>query len=307
MPMPGRMIRDGKAYRYSFQGQEKDAETGKEAFQLRLWDGRIGRWLTVDPKGTGFSPYVGMGNNPVVNIDPDGGCVVGVDCPPEFDWMGQGTNVLDEVVLGGGGGGVNWTSDAISNGGIYDFSTMSQAGWETTYAIAGMQMTSINAIMKPKPSWMSIAESQIGVKELTNNNDGIIVEKYLKSTGLPKGNAWCGAFVNWSLESAGIDGVEPKNGNHPARALSWRNWGVKLDKPAFGAIATKTRRGGGHVGFVGGVNSDGTIIILGGNQNHSVNYQSYSSNFQFHFPRGYIPNYSIPVINMSSGGSVSEH
>ena len=36
MPMPNRNIEGN--YRYKFQGQEKDAETGKEAFELRLWD-----------------------------------------------------------------------------------------------------------------------------------------------------------------------------------------------------------------------------------------------------------------------------
>ena len=72
MPMPNR--NDGaNSYRYAFQGQEKDNETGMEAFELRLWDGRIGRWLTVDPMGEFFSPYLGMGNNPISNIDPDGG------------------------------------------------------------------------------------------------------------------------------------------------------------------------------------------------------------------------------------------
>src|SRR5690606_229936 len=71
MPMPGRnMIGD---YRYAFQGQEKDDETGKEAFELRLWDGRIGRWLTTDPYGQYGSPYLGMGNDPINGIDPDGG------------------------------------------------------------------------------------------------------------------------------------------------------------------------------------------------------------------------------------------
>lgn len=44
-----------------------------EAFELRLWDGRIGRWLTVDPYHEFHSPYVGMGNNPINLIDPDGG------------------------------------------------------------------------------------------------------------------------------------------------------------------------------------------------------------------------------------------
>ncbi len=61
------------AYRYAFQGQELDPETGMEAFQLRLWDGRIGRWLTTDPYGQYASPYLGMGNNPIGMIDPDGG------------------------------------------------------------------------------------------------------------------------------------------------------------------------------------------------------------------------------------------
>lgn len=48
-----------------------------EAFELRLWDGRLGRWLTVDPKGQYFSPYLGMGNNPISLIDPDGGSTEG--------------------------------------------------------------------------------------------------------------------------------------------------------------------------------------------------------------------------------------
>ncbi len=71
MKMPGRDMVGN--YRYAFQGQEKDSETGKEAFELRLWDSRIGRWLTTDPAGQYNSPYLGMGNNPMNRIDPDGG------------------------------------------------------------------------------------------------------------------------------------------------------------------------------------------------------------------------------------------
>ncbi|MBS9463652.1 RHS repeat-associated core domain-containing protein [Flagellimonas sp. 389] len=70
-PMPGRNIVGN--YRYAFQGQEKDPETGIEAFELRLWDSRIGRWLTTDPYGQYSSPYVGMGNDPINGIDSDGG------------------------------------------------------------------------------------------------------------------------------------------------------------------------------------------------------------------------------------------
>ena len=71
MPMPDRNVEGD--YRYKFQGQERDNETGKEAFELRLWDSRIGRWLTTDPYRQFQSPYLGMGNDPINGIDPDGG------------------------------------------------------------------------------------------------------------------------------------------------------------------------------------------------------------------------------------------
>lgn len=63
-------------------------ETGKEAFQLRLWDGRIGRWLTTDPYGQYSSPYLGMGNNPISGVDPDGGYYDGWQA--FWAWVGGG-------------------------------------------------------------------------------------------------------------------------------------------------------------------------------------------------------------------------
>lgn len=71
MSMPERNMEGD--YRYAFQGQEKDQETGKEVFELRLWDSRIGRWLTTDPYNQYNSPYLGMGNNPINMVDPDCG------------------------------------------------------------------------------------------------------------------------------------------------------------------------------------------------------------------------------------------
>jgi|GEM_PF-2439514 hypothetical protein len=47
-----------------------------EAFQLRLWDGRLGRWMSPDPYGQHSSPYLGMGNNPISAVDPDGGDII---------------------------------------------------------------------------------------------------------------------------------------------------------------------------------------------------------------------------------------
>jgi len=96
--MPNRNV-EGQ-YRYAYQGQEKDPETGMEAFELRLWDSRIGRWLTTDPYGQYYSPYMGMGNNPISQIDPDGGMA----CPDTPCNQTYDGGTLDEVVLTSGSG-----------------------------------------------------------------------------------------------------------------------------------------------------------------------------------------------------------
>ncbi|MFC7775174.1 lamin tail domain-containing protein [Flavobacterium sp. GCM10027622] len=94
-------------YRYAYQGQEMDGETNMEAFQLRLWDGRIGRWLNPDPKGQFSSPYVGMGNNPAQMIDPDGGWCYdaqgnSIPCGGDFSQYNNiwnHTTVLSEIAV----------------------------------------------------------------------------------------------------------------------------------------------------------------------------------------------------------------
>ena len=37
-----------------------------------MYDPLIGRWLAVDPERVGSSPFIGMGNNPIKAVDPDG-------------------------------------------------------------------------------------------------------------------------------------------------------------------------------------------------------------------------------------------
>jgi len=76
----GSVLREQKTpeeltYRYKYQGQyaEKDEETGWSHFELREYDPVVGRWTSKDPKGQFYSPYLGMGNNPIISIDPDGG------------------------------------------------------------------------------------------------------------------------------------------------------------------------------------------------------------------------------------------
>jgi len=58
-------------YRYGFQGQEKDDEIKGEGnrydFGARMYDARVGRFLSIDPHCNGYpdiSPYVFAINNP---------------------------------------------------------------------------------------------------------------------------------------------------------------------------------------------------------------------------------------------------
>ncbi len=61
--------------RFGYQGDfaEFDEETGLNYFRRRMYDSKIGRWLTVDPVRQFASPYLAFGNNPTSRLDPDGG------------------------------------------------------------------------------------------------------------------------------------------------------------------------------------------------------------------------------------------
>jgi RHS repeat-associated protein len=78
MPMPGRTFKSDR-YRFGFNGMEKDDEVKGKGnsldFGARIYDSRLGRWLSTDPLEKQFpseSPYSFAGNNPIYYIDKDG-------------------------------------------------------------------------------------------------------------------------------------------------------------------------------------------------------------------------------------------
>jgi RHS repeat-associated protein len=80
--MPGRTFQS-EEYRYGFNGKEKDDEMKGSGnlydFGARLYDPRLGRWLSVDPYETAYafaSPYNFALNTPIQAIDPDGYLVI---------------------------------------------------------------------------------------------------------------------------------------------------------------------------------------------------------------------------------------
>ena len=78
MLQPGRSVNTG-GYRYGFNGKENDNEVKGEGEQqdygMRVYDPRLGRFLSVDPLTYSYpyySPYQFAGNIPIAAIDMDG-------------------------------------------------------------------------------------------------------------------------------------------------------------------------------------------------------------------------------------------
>ncbi len=69
-----------QSYRYGFNGKEKDDEMkgggNSQDYGLRIYDSRLGRFLSVDPLTKDYpwyTPYSFAGNKPIAFIDLDGG------------------------------------------------------------------------------------------------------------------------------------------------------------------------------------------------------------------------------------------
>jgi RHS repeat-associated protein len=74
---------------YTYTGKEHHTNIGLTYFGRRYYDPSLGRWLTPDPAGQFFSPYVYCANNPMMYIDKDG--QFASILPFFFGWMGHRT------------------------------------------------------------------------------------------------------------------------------------------------------------------------------------------------------------------------
>jgi uncharacterized protein (TIGR02594 family) len=149
------------------------------------------------------------------------------------------------------------------------------------------------------PSWVKIAIEELGVKEAPGKRrSNPRVEQYHDTVGIPWAKddiPWCGSFVGFVMKKAGF-----QLSKYPYRALDWLNWGRSVSSPAYGAVAVKKRKGGGHVTIVVGISRDKKFIYgLGGNQNNAVTIAKYPVSVfkDFRIPDGTKPIYQIPIMN----------
>jgi uncharacterized protein (TIGR02594 family) len=140
-------------------------------------------------------------------------------------------------------------------------------------------------IYSPVPEWVTVAEHELGVRELVGRQHNGRILDYLE-TALNIGRwgrsrdetAWCAAFVNWCLKETGIRGTDN------ALASSFITYGQKVLGYRLGAIAVLRHKSksdattgslrGFHVGFLIRETSY-SWRILGGNQSNSVSYRNF--------------------------------
>ena len=133
-------------------------------------------------------------------------------------------------------------------------------------------------------AWLAEARKHIGLKENTSktaHNPTLLamLEKMGGFTGEHKAwwqedeTPWCGLFVGFCLGTAGRFVVKEWY-----RARAWEAPQLtKLDRPAYGALVTFTRSGGGHVGFIVGKDARGNLMVLGGNQSNAVSIAPFAT------------------------------
>jgi uncharacterized protein (TIGR02594 family) len=115
--------------------------------------------------------------------------------------------------------------------------------------------------------WMQEAIRLIGTKEVPGSADNQLIltwaeslDKDIADTYTDDSIPWCGLFTAHCIQTGGFEPVD-----EPLWALNWAHFGYELEEPAFGAILSFSRNGGGHVGFY--ISEDDEYYhVLGGNQ-----------------------------------------
>ncbi len=159
----------------------------------------------------------------------------------------------------------------------------------------------------PELLWMREAKRHLGMHEIKHN---FILKDWLKDLNvewLGNNPAWCGIYVARVFKVCGMP--YPKDFY---RAASYRNFGSQLNRPAYGCLAIKSRKGGDHVCFVVGKTKEDKLIVIGGNQSDQVCYATYKeSDFDCFVWCGKTSRpadhrYNLEILSIKSKTAVSE-
>jgi uncharacterized protein (TIGR02594 family) len=88
--------------------------------------------------------------------------------------------------------------------------------------------------------------------------------RYIGGNPTSRGSLWCARFMNMVLQHSGYRGTGSDMAN------SFAHYGQRVSGPQVGAIAVMSRRGGGHVGIITGIDASGNPIMISGNNGNRV-------------------------------------
>lgn len=120
---------------------------------------------------------------------------------------------------------------------------------------------------------------------------------------------WCAAYATNALKLAGASAKATLS------SLAYKGYGTSIDindksKWRLNDVIIFSRKGGGHIGFFRGYNaSNGSVLVVGGNQGDNLTEKAFKNNSEMpviYIGRGWeVPaEYDKPVTYTGSGGSV---
>jgi RHS repeat-associated protein len=179
---------------YQYQGDYNDFEdeTAWNDFELRSYDGQIGRFLQNDPYDQFASSYTGMGNDPVNNVDPTGGFSLG----GLISGITGSSNVLfNTAALAVGGALV---------GGIVDFAT----GGDGRGALIGAGI-GVGVGLASGINWGGIGASTIASAGVSMANVALNVTTQNMSNNVSYASYLSNEHSNYDVASIGFAGSDP--------------------------------------------------------------------------------------------------
>jgi RHS repeat-associated protein len=104
------------------QRRLSDSNPAAQRCGARMYDGATGRWLVPDPAAQFANPYLAMGNNPVVSMDPDGRFIFTAATLIAAPFTGGASLSLLPMAIGADVG--MWQGGSMANG------SMDPTDWE---------------------------------------------------------------------------------------------------------------------------------------------------------------------------------
>ena len=215
----------GEKNNYLYSGKELQDQGGLNWYDhgARMYDPAIGRWNVMDPASQFSNPYLAMGNNPMVYIDPDGewvhivvGAAIGGVVNTITHW--------DEVAKGGFWEGVKAFGVGAVAGGLGAATGGAAAGalgLSTASVGGGIAMGSVGAVyndmalgvgnMVAFGEWYEPSLERMGTTALLG---GITGGAVVGGSNLIRGaNFWTGVRATSSVSHMVKDGIVNHQGN----------------------------------------------------------------------------------------------